>query len=32
MRDASKKAWNFIANDPKRIVSIGTRDWAYVNL
>ena len=32
MRAASKKAWNFIANDPKRIVSTGTRDWACVNL
>jgi transposase len=32
MRNASKEAWNFIANDPARIVSIGTRDWACVNL
>ena len=32
MRDASKEAWNFIANDAARITSIGTRDWACVNL
>jgi hypothetical protein len=32
MRHASKEAWNFIANDPERIVSIGTRDWAGVSL
>jgi transposase len=32
MRNASKEAWNFIANDPARIVSIGTRDWACVKL
>ena len=31
MRDASKEAWNFIANDPDGILSIGTRDWAYVS-
>ncbi len=31
MRDASKEAWNFIANDPERIASIGTRDWACVS-
>ena len=24
--------WNFIANDAARITSIGTRDWACVNL
>jgi transposase len=32
MRDASKEAWNFIANDPERIASIGTREWACVSL
>jgi transposase len=32
MRNASKEAWNFIANDPARTVSIGTRDWVCVNL
>ena len=32
MRDASKAAWNFIANDADRIISIGTRDWAHVSL
>ena len=32
MCEASKEAWNFIANDPARIVSIGTRDWACVSL
>ena len=32
MRDASKDACNFIANEPERIVSIGTRDWACVSL
>ncbi len=32
MRDACKEAWNFIANDPERIKSIGTRDWAQVTL
>ena len=31
MRDASKEAWNFIANDPDGILSIGTRDWACVS-
>ena len=31
MRDASKEAWNFIANDPDQIVSIGTRACACVN-
>jgi hypothetical protein len=28
---ACKDAWNFLVNDPQRIVSIGTRDWASVN-
>ena len=28
--DACVDAWNFIANDPARIASIGTRDWAWV--
>ena len=32
MRDVCKEAWNFIANDPERIKSIGTRDWAQVTL
>ncbi len=32
MRDICKEAWNFIANDPERIISIGTRDWACVSL
>jgi transposase len=31
MRNASKEARNFIANDPERIVSIRTRDWACVS-
>lgn len=26
------KAWNWFANDPDRIRSIGTREWATVNL
>jgi DDE superfamily endonuclease len=29
---ACKHAWNFFATDPKRIRSIGTRQWACVNL
>ena len=28
---ACKEAWNFLINDPDRIASIGSRDWAYVN-
>ncbi len=28
--DACVDAWNFLANDPDRIVSIGTRSWACV--
>lgn len=28
--NACVDAWNFIANDPNRIVSIGTRSWACV--
>ncbi len=31
MLDACEDAWNFIANDPLRIASIGTRSWAYVS-
>jgi hypothetical protein len=31
MLNASKDAWNFLVNDPARIVSIGTRDWAQVS-
>jgi hypothetical protein len=27
---AMLNAWNFLANDPDRIVSIGTRSWACV--
>jgi hypothetical protein len=29
---ACKSAWDFLVNDPKRIQSIGFRDWAWVNL
>jgi hypothetical protein len=32
MRNASKAARNFIANDAARMTSIGTTDWACVNL
>jgi len=28
--EACRKAWLFLINDPERIASIGTRDWAYV--
>lgn len=28
--DACEAAWNFLTNDPDRIRSIGTRDWARV--
>ncbi len=28
--NACVEAWNFIANDPDRIASIGTRAWACV--
>ena len=28
--NACEDAWNFLATDPERIVSIGTRDWACV--
>ena len=28
---ACKEAWLFLINDPKRISSIGTREWARVN-
>jgi transposase len=30
--DACRHAWNFLINDPERIRSIGSRDWACVNL
>jgi transposase len=30
--DACCKAWNWFANDPARICSIGTRNWAWVNV
>ena len=30
--EACAEAWNFFVNDPDRIRSIGTRDWATVNL
>jgi transposase len=30
--DACKSAWHFLINDPKRIQSIGSRNWAWVNL
>lgn len=29
--DACRKAWQFLIDDPERIVSIGTREWATVN-
>jgi transposase len=29
--EACKDAWNFLVNDPARIRSIGTREWATVN-
>jgi DDE superfamily endonuclease len=29
---ACKRAWDFLITDPARIKSIGTRDWACVNL
>lgn len=29
---ACKDAWHFLVNDPARISSIGTRDWACVNV
>jgi transposase len=29
--EACRKAWLFLVNDPERIRSIGTRDWATVN-
>jgi putative transposase len=29
---ACKKAWDFLINDPDRIRSIGSRDWARVNV
>ena len=28
---ACKQAWDFLINDPDRIASIGSREWAYVN-
>jgi transposase len=30
--DACQNAWHFLINDPERIRSIGTREWARVNL
>jgi hypothetical protein len=30
--DACQNAWRFLINDPDRIRSIGSRDWACVNL
>jgi transposase len=30
--EACKNAWNFLIDDPHRIRSIGTRDWACVNV
>ena len=30
--DACQSAWRFLVNDPDRIRSIGTREWAWVNL
>ena len=30
--DACQGAWRFLINDPERIRSIGTREWASVNL
>ena len=29
--DACCKAWNWLMDDPNRIVSITTRQWAQVN-
>jgi hypothetical protein len=30
--EACKTAWNFLIDDPDRIRSIGSRDWACVNV
>jgi hypothetical protein len=30
--DDCRNAWNWLIDDPKRIRSLGTRDWATVNL
>ncbi len=30
--DACRAAWNFLIDDPERIKSIGTRDWATVSV
>ncbi|MDA8252800.1 MAG: hypothetical protein M0Z28_27025 [Rhodospirillales bacterium] len=30
--NACKSAGHFLVNDPKRIQSIGSRDWAWANL
>jgi transposase len=30
--EACKKAWHFLINDPNRIRSLGSRDWARVNV
>lgn len=29
--DACRRAWQFLVDEPSRIVSIGTRDWATVS-
>jgi len=30
--EACRQAWLFLVDDPERIRSIGTRDWATVNV
>jgi hypothetical protein len=30
--EACRSAWHFLINDPERIRSIGTREWATVNV
>jgi hypothetical protein len=30
--EACKNGWNFLIDDPDRIRSIGSRDWACVNV
>jgi hypothetical protein len=30
--DDCRNPWNWLIDDPKRIRSLGTRDWATVNL
>jgi hypothetical protein len=32
IQQACKEAWLFLVNDPDRIRSIGTRDWATVSV